>query len=507
MTASITTNPIVPLPRDVDVNITITRPQTEIATDMSLLVFLTPNANNLPPNNGRFVIGSTANALLDALGWGPSDTGYWAVQAWAQQSPRPQRMAIGRVFTSAVPSQLMATEFSSFTALAAITDGSFIVTIYDANGVPAVVNVSDIDFTGVASVTGVATAIETAITAAGQENVLSAGVAYGGRLVLTARGTDVTISYGEAGIEGTDVATLLGITEAAGAQKWDGYTPSGLVDELRLVQTALSAAGSPAFVVTVDRQYRDTEEQKQLTDYIESNLFKMAGSFVTNLPTTYDSADTTNINKYTYNQQYRASSVVYSSYPQQYPDIAYPQSILATQYAGLNTTKTAKFKQGIGITPESITETQLQVLTRYNTNVYTRTGNTLEYFREGTQAEDTWWTDSYYGWSNLREELQVAVLNGLVRRPKTPLSRQGQLMVINDIGEVMQRYVNNGFLADRDEPDPELNVPYITQKAYSINPSPTYNSDRATRTLAPINIPAYEAGAIHKANINIDAVN
>lgn len=507
MTASPVTTNVVPLPRDIDVQITIDRPQAEIATDMSLLVFCTPNVDTLPPNNGRFIISSTAQGILSATGWGPSDTGYWAVQAWAQQSPRPLRMAVGRVFENPVPSQLMGATITDFTALAAITDGSFMVTVFDANGVPAVLNVSGIDFTGVTNTAGAASAITAAITAASQEGELSAGIAYGGRLVLTARGTNVTLSFAEAGTGGTDVSGLVNLTQESGAQRWDGYTPTSLVGEIQLIQQALASAGAPAFVVALDREYRDTLDQKQVADYIESSLYKMAGTFCTNSPTAYDSADTTNIMKYLKNNGYRASDAIYHDVVQQYPEIAYVQSILATDYAGIGTTKTAKFKSAAGITPVNLTETQLQVIRASNGNVYTSSGNNAMFFREGTQGADTWWTDSYYGWSNLREELQVAVLNGLMRRPKSPLSREGQSAVVTDISEVMQRYVDNGFLADRDVPDPTLNVPYLTLKAYDIQPAPIYNSDRATRTLAPINIPAYEAGAIHAASINIEANN
>lgn len=507
MSSSPVSIPIVPLPRDIDVNITITRPQSEVATDMSLLVFLTPNAANLPPDNGRVVIGSSADALLSALGWFPADTGYHAVKAWAQQSPRPQRMAVGRVFEEPVPAQLMAGEITDYAPLSAIADGSFTVTVTDTDGAPAVLNVEGVDFTDVTGLAATVNAVNAAITASGFDSAIAAGVDYDGRLVVSALDPNVSITFAEAGTVGTDVSGLLKLTQEAGARKWDAYTPAGIVEELKNVQTALAAMDAPAFVITLDQQYRDTQAQRDVADYVEMNVFKMAASFATNSPTAYDSADAMNINKYIHTQQYRASGVVYSSYPQQYPDVAYPQALLATDYAGINTTKTAKFKQAVGISPESITETQLQVLTAYNTNVYTRVGNTLEFFREGTQGEDTWWTDSYYGWSNLREELQVSVMNGLVRRDKTPLSVEGQSAVVNDIGEVMERYVANGFLADRDEPDPTLNVPYITRKAYSIEPSPIYYSDRATRTLSQITIPAYEAGAIHKASINIQANN
>ena len=52
-----------PLPRDLDVEVVISRPITEIATDMTLMVFLTPDCD-APPNNNRVRYYSTFAAFL-----------------------------------------------------------------------------------------------------------------------------------------------------------------------------------------------------------------------------------------------------------------------------------------------------------------------------------------------------------------------------------------------------------------------------------------------------------
>lgn len=757
MTASVVTSPIVPLPREVDVDITISRPSSEVATDLSLAVFCTPNVETLPPNNGRFAIASTPEGLYQACGWGPSDTGYWAVNAWASQTPRPQRFAVGRVFTERVNAGLMAPLINDFSSLSAISNGSFTVTISDVNGVPRIINVTPINFSNVQSIQGVAnainvalagdareakanlksaaltdftdiepivngsftvtiangsvqmpvevkdiyfagistiggavTAINTALTGDGVDDpavlhggvitdfeaiaavtdgslsfvldngggvvtpvdiggldftgaddisavlsilmtafddaghlgdvilsaeanaivitaadvyptmtyptagstgtdvsgllmlteaagatktdqvitppsstyltasafgnsivitaddeydtisfassgvdgtdvsgllklteadgavveargpvppsstFLTAEVAYGGHLVLTTTTGYTVISYARPYDIGTDVSELLGLTQVGGGQKWDEYEPQGLVEEIRLIREAMAAAGSSPFVISIDRQYRDMPEQKAVADYCEANLWKLAGTFCTNSTTAYNSADTTNICYYISNNSYRSCSAVYSSVIQQYPEIAYVMSLLSTNYD--YESKTAKFK-GEGITPENITETQYQVLNSRNCNVYTRTGNNSDFFREGKQGATTWWSDSYYGWCNLREDVQVAVFNGLRRRTKTPLTREGQTYVVNDVGQVFQKYEDNNFLADREDIDVTLNVPEIVYKAYEIIPSPIWNSNRETRELAAINVIAFEAGAVHKAIIGIDAYN
>ncbi len=493
---------IIPLPRDIDVRIDINRPQQQTARDMSLLVLLTPNADELPPNNGRAVIASTMDGLLQGIGGAlPEDTIWWAANAWSSQDPHAPRMAIGRVF---VPAQLMAAQITDFTAISGIADGSFKVTVTDATGTPTEISVTGVDLSGVMNIAGVVTEINDALTT-GTITQIVASEAYGGRLVISAIDPMITISYASAQGTGTDISALLNLTEDNAAQKWDAYTPQGLVAEFQLVQQALSSMGAPAFCVALDRQYRDTPEQKAIADYVEANVFQLSATLETNSPSAYDAGSTTDIGSYIHDKNYRASSVTFSSHPQEYSEIAYVQSVLSTVYIG-GQTKDAMFKVGAGITPESLSETQLTVLESKNINVYTRVGS-ADAYRYGTQGADTWWTDSYYGWANLREYLSVSVHNGLHRRPKTPLTRQGQSLVVDDIGVVLNAFVNNGFLADRSEEDATLSAPYVTRKAYTINASPIYNSDRATRTLAPIAIIAYEAGTIHKAIIGITAHN
>lgn len=510
MTASIVTQPITPLPRDIDVSISINRPQTEIATDLSLLVFCTPNIKRLPPNNGRVALASSSKGLLEAAGWGQRDTGTNAVLAWSSQEPKAQRMAVGRVFTERVQPQVMAAAITDYVALKSVTDGALVFDVTDSSGTPATVNITSISFASVSTLPAVVTALNTAIAAASANTILQASVDYDNRLVITALGAHDAISYPIEPGAGTDIAGLLKLNYDDGGQKWDAYEPEGLVGEVRLILRAMEALGSPAFVVALDKMYRDTPEQKAVTDYVEGSAFKLASTMCTNSPTAYDPADTTNICFHLKNLGYRASSAIYSSATQQYPEISLVQDTLSTNYSLSQSTGTAKFKNGVGISPENINETQLQALNDRNCNVFVRVGNTARTFREGTMGADTWWMDSYYGVSNLREELQTAVFNLLLKRRKVPFDHIGQAMVKSVMEVIFARYVFNGFLSNRQELDESLDSPYVTRKAYDIVPTPIYlatESERATRTLPPFNSTAYEAGAAHKINIGLNLVN
>lgn len=509
MTASPVTIPVEPLPRDIDVTVTISRPQTELQSDLSLMCFVTDDVN-FPPNNDRTRVYSTFDSLIRDTGWLPANTGYWAAKAFFDKSVRPPRMAVGRVFTDPVPAQIMGAVMTDYTALANIGDGAFTITLMNNAGISAIVNIDGIDFTGVTNAQGVAHAIDTAITAASLGSELAFTVDYDGRLVGSARGTNIAISYAEPGVSGTDVSTLLGLTQEAGAQKWDAYTPSGLVSEIGLVGAAARVGGFPVFAWALDRKYRDTQEQREVSDWAEAQNWKAWAVQCTNLPTAYDSGDTTNLCFYAYNLAYKATSVQYASNPQYYPEIAYATQPLAVNYNLRDSVVTACFKDATGIPPENITETQLNVLASRNCNVFVRVGNTARTQRYGTQSAPTWWTDSYCGGCNYRESLQVNVANCLYRNKKVPYNTKGQAMVVSAISKACNQFVYNGYLSERDVIDETNENGYRTLAPYKIEPTPIYRAtetQRAQRILPPIQITAYEAGAIQHVDIYVDLLN
>jgi hypothetical protein len=508
-TATPTSIPVDPLPRDIDVTVLISRPQYETASDLSLLCFATPNVN-YPPNNSRVRTYMDFNSVVQDAGWTPSDTGYWAAKAFFDQSVRPARMAVGRVFETPVPAQIMAAVITDIQSLKSITTGSFSVDITASGGSVANVDVEGINFSSVTTIASVAAAINTAISVGEQSTILEAGIDYGGRLIITDRTGGVSISYAGLSSAGTNVSDLLNLTQEAGAQKWDAYIPTGLAEEIRHIALAARAGGFPIYAWAIDEKYRDTQDQREVADWAETQNWKAWALLCTNSPTAYDSADTTNIGFYCQNLAYKATAVVFSDVPQQYPEIAYATSTLAVNYGIRNSVVTACFKDASGISPSNIDVTKHDILESRRINMFVRVGNNARTYRYGMQSAPSWWTDSYAGACNLREELQVAGCNTLYRNKKIPYSTGGQTQIVSPVAGIGERYIYNGYLADRDVTDLTNENGYSTLKAYKIDPTPIYratDTERANRILPGINLIIYEAGAIHHVNIMIDLVN
>lgn len=323
------------------------------------------------------------------------------------------------------------------------------------------------------------------------------------------QGADVTIGYASSASSITDLSSILALTQSTAASRIDGYTPGGLVSEVALIQTAARCAGRSVFAWTLDRQYRDTQDQKDFADWAEAQD-QAYFSACTNSVQAYNTADTTNIGFYAYNKGYIKTSVMYHNNPQVYPDVSYAALALSVNYALENSTLTMKFKQLTGIETVPLTETQLSSLKARRINTYVSMGNSSSVVREGVQSADSWFTDSHVNLSNYKEELQVEVFNVFMRNKKVKYTSAGQDLLVSAAAKINNRYIRNGTFADREEETTDNETGYTTLPACTITPAPIYSattSERANRVAPPIAIVAYEAGAFHSVAIDVTVYN
>lgn len=323
------------------------------------------------------------------------------------------------------------------------------------------------------------------------------------------KGEGVTIGYASFASSITDLSSILALTQSTAASRIDGYTPGGLVSEVALIQTAARCAGRSVFAWTLDRKYRDTQDQKDFADWAEAQD-QAYFSACTNSVQAYNTADTTNIGFYAHNKGYIKTSVMYHNNPQVYPDVSYAALALSVNYALENSTLTMKFKQLTGIETVPLTETQLSSLKARRINTYVSMGNSSSVVREGVQSADSWFTDSHVNLSNYKEELQVEVFNVFMRNKKVKYTSAGQDLLVSAAAKINNRYIRNGTFADREEETTDNETGYTTLPACTITPAPIYSattSERANRVAPPIAIVAYEAGAFHSVAIDVTVYN
>lgn len=603
------------LPRSLDVPVSLSRSVAEIATDMTMMCFVTPGVA-FPPGNDRVQFFSTFDAVQGAV---PENSeAIFAAQAFFNRSDRPRTMCIGRVFTAPTNGALVSGSIT-LNNLASVQNGGFTISVGDASYTvanltfglnPTMADVTrqlnaqmsafantvanadgksvtittnaigdgaDISYAGtpteftdvstllkLTSATGASIAEGQAstpakltsgeITLADLYNVTDGAMTldmngvtlnlyglnfatYGSSLtlnevvqILTAaigsnglvevsgqsivistnqKGEDVTIGYASFASSITDLSSILALTQSTAASRIDGYTPGGLVSEVTLIQTAARCAGRSVFAWTLDRKYRDTQDQKDFADWAEAQD-QAYFSACTNSVQAYNTADTTNIGFYAHNKGYIKTSVMYHNNPQVYPDVSYAALALSVNYALENSTLTMKFKQLTGIETVPLTETQLSSLKARRINTYVSMGNSSSVVREGVQSADSWFTDSHVNLSNYKEELQVEVFNVFMRNKKVKYTSAGQDLLVSAAAKINNRYIRNGTFADREEETTDNETGYTTLPACTITPAPIYSattSERANRVAPPIAIVAYEAGAFHSVAIDVTVYN
>jgi hypothetical protein len=409
----------------------------------------------------------------------------------------------GEETTENTPAKLVSGTITDLSDLYNVTDGAMTL---DMNGVT--LNLHGLNFATYRSSLTLNEVVQILTAAIGSNGLVEVS---GQSIVISTsqQGADVTIGYASSASSITDLSSILALTQSTAASRIDGYAPGGLVSEVALIQTAARCAGRSVFAWTLDRQYRDTQDQKDFADWAEAQD-QAYFSACTNSVQAYNTADTTNIGFYAHNKGYIKTSVMYHNNPQVYPDVSYAALALSVNYALENSTLTMKFKQLTGIETVPLTETQLSSLKARRINTYVSMGNSSSVVREGVQSADSWFTDSHVNLSNYKEELQVEVFNVFMRNKKVKYTSAGQDLLVSAAAKINNRYIRNGTFADREEETTDNETGYTTLPACTITPAPIYSattSERANRVAPPIAIVAYEAGAFHSVAIDVTVYN
>jgi hypothetical protein len=275
---------------------------------------------------------------------------------------------------------------------------------------------------------------------------------------------------------------------------------------LTAIADAAKAAGTPIYGWAFDASLRDGAVQPVIASWMEAQDMAFC-ILCSNSINAYDSANSTDIGSVCKAAGYKRTGCFWHNDASFYPDVAYIAYALTVDYSEADSAITMKFKVLDGIEPATLTQTQLQVLENKRYNTYILIGNNSRTVREGVQSNPTWYTDTLINLDNFKEELQVEVFNVFLRNKKIPYNTAGQNLLISAAAKICRQYTDNGVFAARTVEDDTQENGVTTLPATNIVPSPiagATTSDRAARIAPPIQIVAYEAGAMHSLTINVD---
>lgn len=492
------------LPRSIDVNVTISKPQSEQTTDLSVAVFVQAGFGSTSFGFGadRVAFFSSYEALAaDAR---ISAEGLKAGRDFFAQPKRARLMAVGQVFTAAQKGFVKTGAIGTLSAFQAVTNGSFAISVDGINR-----NLSSLNFSTDTTLAQVATRIQTALVTAGATGA-----------TVAVSGSQVVITSGTSG-DASMVSVLGPVTPAAGtdisgpgflngrlgvAVTQAGYQPGNLPSELDLIAQAAKCGGRFVYGWFLDAAYRDSPAQALAGAWAQAHTAAMP--LVSNSPLAWDPASANDIGPVSLAAGQFRVFPLYHDKAEYYPDGALLAVVLSVDYAQKNSTITAKFKDLVGIPTVGITESQYITLDAKGYNTFTLTGNTSRVFREGGTANASWFIDDLTNLDNYREELQVAVYNVFLRNNKVGYNAPGVTLLRAAMVQVSERYVFNNTLSDRQVIDLTAPGGEVTSPAYNITFTPLAQmtvADRAARRGPPAVIDANLTGAIHSIAINVNA--
>lgn len=486
------------LPISVDVSVALSKAQVATGTDMTIIAFCTPNVNFL--HGERVQLFSTQDAFNEICTAG--DSVWWAGNAFFSKTKRPNRIAVGKIFSSDQPAYLLSSGID-LGNLASITTGSMNITIDGT-----VRTLSSLDFSAATTIADVAEVINTALSTYG-----SCSVHNGNILIQSATaGSSSSISYASEASSGDNVSELLGLTQASGATANDGYSAGTISEELKRIADQGVALGTFFYGWALDSTYRDTEDQAEAAEWINSRSYRACGAMATNNVTAYNATDTTNNGYKAMDKGLAAINYTYDDNPQVYPDISYLANFLAVNYSGNDTTISGKFKDADGIAAVNFPniETNVEALNARRINTITGiVGQTLKYFREGVQSSSAWSTDAWVNVCNFIAELEIEILNVFLRNNKIAYTVNGQNLLIAAASKICKKYENNGSFANRMEEDPMSDSGFKLIPACKIEIqelSATTAAQRAGHIGTPMTITVNDSGWMGSIAINVDVV-
>jgi len=495
------------LPRSLDVSITLSKPQSESTTDFSVPVFV-QSSGTKDFGAARLSFYSTYDAVANDTT--VSAAGLLAARDFFAQPKRPKTMAIAQAFTAAQFGYLKTgATTANLAAWQAVTNGSFAVTINGTSN-----DVTGITFAAAASLTQVASILQTAIRAEAGAGFTAATVTY------DAATTQFKITSGVAG-DASLVSVLAAVSPATGTDisgpsflngrsgvgiSQAGYLPTGISGELDLIAMSAKAGGKFVYGWALDASYRDTPDQITAAQWVQAHTAVMP--VVSNSPLAWDAASTTDLGPALKTLGTYRVWPLYHDKAAYYPDMAILAVMLSVNYAMYRSTITAKFKDLVGIPLVNLTETQWTVLDGKSYNTFTLTGNQSRVFRDGGTAHASWYADDVVNLDNFVEELQVALFNVFLRNGKVPYDTTGQAMLQDAITAICERYVYNGTLSERRVLDITETTGYRDDPAYNITPTPIElmsAADRGSRVGPPFVVDLNLAGAIHSIAVAVNA--
>lgn len=486
---------------------------------VNVTVTLTPVAIPLQNFGALVIIGPTEGVIdvserlrnystITDVGteFGTTAPEYLAATLFFEQSPQPAILYIGRWAQTATHGWLHGATQSLSEQLPStwnvITNGSMSVTI---DGV--VRTLSNLNFSSVNNMNGVASIIQGALPAGAQCIWDASFKRFNIRGITT--GTGGSVSYATATGSGTDIATLSGLSLAAGAS----VPVAGIAAEtpLACVQAIAGVSNSwygATFAPTNTSDITDSQYQ-DVANYIEALNPSRVFGITTMAAAVADSTQTTDLASVLKTLSLQHTCIQYSS-SNPYAMASLFGRAFTVDFTANNSVITVKFKGEPGVVAETLNEDQAAALKAKNCNVFINYSNGAAIIQEGVMCGGFFF-DERQGVDWLQNNVQVTLFNILFLSPtKIPQTDAGIHILTTGVEDAIADGINNGLVAPGQWNAPgfgQLITGQFLPKGYYVYAPPISTQSegvRSTRVAPTIQAAVKFSGAVHFANCQIN---
>lgn len=435
--------------------------------------------------------------------FGLSDPEYQAASLYYSQSPRPVDLFIGRwvkvdsagllrgAILNATQKQL-----SNFTS---VTDGAMKITVDGTQKI-----ITAVDLSATISLDGVAAAVSAKLTTA-----TMTWDASNSRFIITSNTTGgaSSVSFASANTTGTDLSTLMGLVESAGAVQVTGQVKETITEAVK----ELSEISNGWYGCVIADTSLTDDDVKSVAAFIEADATSRVYGHTTQVTSVLDASNSSDIASQLKAAKYSRTLVQYSS-ATPFATASLFGRAFTVNFNGNNTTITLKFKQEPGITAETLKQTQANSLKDKKCNVFVNYENDTAIVQEGVMCNGDF-IDERHGLDWLQNYVQNNLYNLLyTSTTKIPQTDSGVTQLVTNVEQSLAQSVTNGLVAPgvwNGGPIGEVVSGDTLTKGYYVYAPPVASqaqADREARKAPVIQVAAKLAGAIHFADVLINVV-
>lgn len=443
-----------------------------------------------------------SDAASVAADWPGTSEVVKLANAYFSQQPKPTEFRVSVRAENDVAAELrggsVVDNAANLALFTAISDGSFAISI-DGNAE----DVTGIDFTtGVTDMATAAAKIETALQAIVTLPFPTSTVTYdGSRFFITSGTTGASSSISfltpVSPATGTDISSLLQMQQGE-ATKTDGIAAETITEALN----AIEAKSSDWYGLIFTNEVRDAAVVNTEPAVIAAAAWTQARVKVffntSNDLDVLDSVVTNDIVSQLDAANYTRTMSTFSSFISQYPSASVAGRAFTVDFSQPDSTITMKFKQLPGITVESLSTNQKNVLDSKRGNAFITVGAT-DIYAESFMAGDFFF-DEIHGTDWLTDAIQTEVFGYLVSRPtKVPYTDKGVAALEQQLIKILDESVRNGLVATGETIDGEF-LPN-GYKTITVPVADVSASKKQNRQYNGLSFVAIGAGAIHGVQI------